>query len=163
METPDTPDNAAPRNTAPRTDDASDAGDAPDAGDGASAGSPHPLADILDGLAKPIPERLLETRRQDDQEITYIPWYRAQKILNHYTGGFWEYEVVERTFTDTRLLLTVRIIVHAAEGSFHREGTGIEDLDVDRFGDPQSNAESMAFRRAAAKWGLGLDLYEGGA
>ena len=57
----------------------------------------------------------------------------------------------------------MRIIVHAAEGSFHREGTGIEDLDVDRFGDPQSNAESMAFRRAAAKWGLGLDLYEGGA
>jgi hypothetical protein len=151
METPDAPDNAPAPSHAP--------GGAPDA-----AGSgPRPLADVLDGLAKPIPERLLETRRQDGQEITYVPWYRAQKILNHYTGGFWEYEISERTFTDTRIMLTVRIVVHTAEGVFHREGTGIESLDVDRFGDPQSNAESMAFRRAAAKWGLGLDLYEGGA
>ena len=124
---------------------------------------PRPLSDIRSDLQKPIPERLLETRRQGGQEITYVPWYRAQKILDHYTRGFWEYEVVERTFTDTRIMLTVRLIVHTAEGAFHREGTGIEALDVDSPGDPQSNAESMAFRRAAAKWGLGLDLYEGGA
>jgi hypothetical protein len=29
------------------------------------------------------------------------------------------------------------------------------------YGDPSSNAESMAFRRACANFGLGLDLYEG--
>lgn len=121
---------------------------------------PRPLADILTDLRKPIPERLLETKRIQGQGITYVPWYRAQKILNHYTRGFWEYEITERTFTDTHILLTVRIIVHAAEGVFHREGTGIESLDVESFGDPQSNAESMAFRRAAAKWGLGLHLYD---
>jgi hypothetical protein len=29
------------------------------------------------------------------------------------------------------------------------------------YGDPSSNAESQAFRRACANFGLGLDLYEG--
>lgn len=123
---------------------------------------PRPLADIIKDLQKPIPERLLESKRIQGQEIIYCPWYRVQKILDHYTGGLWEYEIVERTLTEHRIMLTVRIYIHAAEGVFYREGTGIERLDVESFGDPQSNAESMAFRRAAAKWGLGLDLYERG-
>jgi len=55
----------------------------------------------------------------------------------------------------------VRITVHAREGAFYRDETGLERLDVDSYGDPQSNAESMAFRRAAARFGLGLHLYEG--
>jgi len=41
------------------------------------------------------------------------------------------------------------------------EGEGLERLDLSSYGDPQSNAESMAFRRAAARFGLGLHLYEG--
>ena len=57
--------------------------------------------------------------------------------------------------------MTVRITIHAREGAFYRDETGLERLDVDSYGDPQSNAESMAFRRAAARFGLGLHLYEG--
>jgi hypothetical protein len=57
--------------------------------------------------------------------------------------------------------MTVQITIHAAEGDFKRDGTGLERLDVGSYGDPQSNAESMAFRRAAARFGLGLHLYDG--
>ncbi len=121
---------------------------------------PRPLAEVIGDLTRPIPERLLETKRIQGQEIVYCPWHRVQKILDHYTGGLWEYEVVEKTITTSQLLLTVRIYIHAAEGVFHREGTGIERLDVESFGDPQSNAESQAFRRACARWGLGLHLYD---
>ena len=123
--------------------------------------APRPLADILADLQKPIPQRLLETRRQGGQEITYVPWYRAQKIFNHYCRGFWEYRIVDRWQQDASdFMITVEITVHAAEGSFRRQGTGREEPNVSGYGDVQSNAESMAFRRAAAKWGLGLDLYE---
>ena len=41
--------------------------------------------------------------------------------------------------------MTVWITVHAREGAFYRDETGLERLDVDSYGDPQSNAELMAF------------------
>lgn len=47
-----------------------------------------------------------------------------------------------------------------ADGSFSREATGCELLDCGSYGDPVSNAEAMAFRRAAAKFGLGRSLYD---
>lgn len=119
------------------------------------------LADVLDALAEPIPERLLESKPSGaGSQITYIPWHQAQKMLNHYTGGFWEYEVTERERIEGDLYLTVQIIIHCQERSFARQGTGSEDLEVDSYGDPQSNAESQAFRRACARFGLGLHLYE---
>ena len=67
----------------------------------------------------------------------------------------------DRTLTADRIMITVRITIHAQEGLFFMDGTGIEDLTVKGYGDEQSNAESMAFRRACARFGLGLDLYEG--
>ena len=136
----------------------------PSPNEGPDAEGLRPLADILEDLQKPIPERLLETKRIQGTEITYVPWYRAQKILNHYCRGFWEYRIVERwQKNDGDFMMTVEITIHAQEGTFSRQGTGREEPGVTGFGDTQSNAESMAFRRAAAKWGLGLELYEGGA
>lgn len=131
---------------------------APQSSEGGAAA--RPLADIIADLQRPIPDRLLESKRIQGQELTYCPWYRVQKILDHYTRGLWDYAIVERTLSETHLLLTVRITIHAAEGTFSREGTGIESLSVDSYGDPQSNAESQAFRRACARWGLGLHLYD---
>jgi len=61
--------------------------------------------------------------------------------------------------TTNRIFLTARITIHAAEGTFSREATGTELLNCGSYGDPSSNAESMALRRAA-KLGLGLYLYE---
>lgn len=132
-----------------------------DNGQPTEAAAPRPLAQIEADLKQPIPRRLLETKTLKGNKITYCPWYRVQKILDHYTAGLWEYEVRDKTTVEGNLMLTVRIYIHAAEGTFFRDGTGIEKLSVESFGDPQSNAESMAFRRAAARWGVGLDLYEG--
>ena len=136
--------------------------------------APRPIEQIKTDLERPIPRRLLETKTLQGHEITFCPWYRVQKIFDHYTGGLWEYEIRERTIeqfeeTDSEtgvtvkkgyLMLTVRIYITAAEGRLYREGTGIERLDVSSYGDPQSNAESQAFRRACARWGLGLHLYD---
>lgn len=125
----------------------------------------RPIAAILADLRKPIPKRLLEQKPASSARnapmLTFCPWYRVQRMLNHYTNGFCSYEVRERTITGKHILMTVRITIQAREGTFYRDGTGLERLDVERYGDPQSNAESMAFRRAAARFGLGLHLYEG--
>jgi hypothetical protein len=59
-----------------------------------------------------------------------------------------------------KLILTVRLSVPCAEGIVYREATGQEDEDLDSYGNSSSNSESMALRRAAAKFGLGLYLYD---
>jgi len=121
---------------------------------------PCPLADVLADLKRPILERHLREKKQGSAVLTFCPWYRTQKILDHYTRGHWESRVAGITTSDERVFVTVRVTIHAAEGSFSREATGTELLSVNAYGDPSSNAESMAFRRACAKFGLGLHLYE---
>ncbi len=132
---------------------------------GSVSSAVRPIAQILADLRRPIPKRLLKEKPASNAKgapmLTFCPWYRVQRILNHYTGGRCSYEVRERTVTGKHILMTVRITIRAEEGAFYRDGTGLERLDVDSYGDPQSNAESMAFRRAAARFGLGLHLYEG--
>lgn len=133
----------------------------------------RPILEILEDLKKPIPKRLLDTRKQGGANITYIPWYNVVKLLDFYAPG-WEGQVVQVTSTPDRIFLTYRLTIHAAEGKFTREATGTETLKEEVFdktanqkklrehayGDPSSNSESMAFRRAAAKFGLGLELYD---
>jgi hypothetical protein len=122
----------------------------------------RPLREILDDLAKPIPKRLLKTKSLGGSEITFIPWYRAQKILDHYTEGRWEYRIVDKQLTESSCWVTVEITIFASDAVITRQGAGIERMDVSGYGDPSSNAISMAFRRCCARFGIGLSLYEGG-
>ena len=41
----------------------------------------------------------------------------------------------------------------------YRESTGTASVDDTSYGDPVQKAEAMAFRRACARFGLGLHLY----
>jgi hypothetical protein len=59
-----------------------------------------------------------------------------------------------------KLILTIRLSVPCLEGVVYREATGQEEEETTSYGDSSSNAESMALRRAAAKFGLGLYLYD---
>lgn len=147
----------------------------------------RPIRVILADLAKPIPKKYLATRKQGGATLTYLPWFNCCKLLDRCAPG-WEGQVASTHTTADRLFVTYRLTIHAAEGDFSREATGTELLkeekeiwvgekfdrrllkdEYDRpitelrelaYGDPSSNAESMAFRRAAAKFGLGLYLYE---
>lgn len=120
------------------------------------------IAEITADLSKPIPQRFLETRKQGGATLTYISWHRAQRLLDYYCGSNWSYEVREKMLTASHFAITVRVTIHAADGDFYRDGTGIEALDSKGYGDVQSNSEAMAFRRACARFGLGIDLYEKG-
>jgi hypothetical protein len=117
------------------------------------------IRDIVRDLSKPVAKRHLRKRRQGGKEIGYIAWHDAIKYLDHYAPG-WNYEVRSMNSIGGKLILTIRLSVPCLEGLVYREATGQEDEEKDSYGDSSSNAESMALRRAAAKFGLGLYLYD---
>jgi hypothetical protein len=131
------------------------------------------LAQIQAALSRPLPASMLATRKQGGQNLTYIPWHVANKILDKYALG-WQWEIRNIQTTGDRLFLTGRLSIPTSHGVVYREATGTEELKetvTDRktgeviireiaYGDPSSNSESMAFRRAAARFGLGLYLYQ---
>jgi hypothetical protein len=130
----------------------------------------RPLNEILEDFQKPIKPRHLETKPDGSGgQITFCPWHRIARYVEHYTNGHWSKSVDVRT-TDRRIFVTVTVTIDADDGTVSRSATGTEKLyAVDSetgemkeipYGDPSSNAESMAFRRACANFGLGLDLYE---
>ena len=121
----------------------------------------RPLAEIMADLSKPIAPQHLRTKRKGGIEIVFIPWYYAVKYLDYYAPG-WSSEIRSVTGFGERLILTVRLTIPCAEGLIYREASGTEEEPEEgekMYGDPSSNAESMALRRAAAKFGLGLYLY----
>lgn len=117
------------------------------------------INEIVSDLHKPINARHLKTRRQGGKELTYIAWYDAAKYLDLYAPG-WNYEIRSIQQVAGKVVLTVRLSIPTAEGIVYREATGHEDEDIDSYGDPFSNSESQALRRAAAKFGLGQHLYD---
>lgn len=117
------------------------------------------IRDIVKDLSKPVAKRHLRTRKQGGKELTYISWYDAVKYLDHYAPG-WCYEVRSMNSVSGKLILTIRLSIPALEGIVYREATGQEEEETTSYGDSSSNAESMALRRAAAKFGLGLSLYD---
>src|SRR5262245_18299385 len=123
------------------------------------AEGPRSIQDIFTELSRPLAKRHLETRKQGGAELTYLPWYQAVRYLDHIAPG-WTYEIRSVSEFREMCVITVRITIPAAEGLIWREATGIEPFDVKGFGDPVSNAASMALRRAAAHFGLGLGLYD---
>jgi hypothetical protein len=144
------------------------------------------LKQIITALSRPLPNSLLETRRQGGANIPYISWHNVNKVLDKYAPG-WNWSIQKMELSSDRIFLVGRLSIPTVEGLVYREATGTELLKEDKqiwigekpnqqplkddlgriitepkelaYGDPSSNAESMAFRRAAARFGLGLYLY----
>ena len=119
----------------------------------------RPITDVLADLAKPIPPRYLATRKQGGTILTYLPWHTCCKLLDRCAPG-WDYSISNVHTTSDRIFITVRLTIRAEEGDISRDATGTELLNCGSYGDPSSNAEGMATRRAAAKFGLARYLYE---
>jgi len=117
------------------------------------------IREIVKDLSKPIAQKHQRKRRQGGKEITYLAWHDAVKYLDHFAPG-WCYEIRAIDSVAGKLIMTVRLTIQCAEGTVYREATGQEDETLDSYGDSSSNAESMALRRASAKFGLGLALYD---
>lgn len=133
---------------------------------------PLPAAEIIEYLSRRLPDKLLEKKKVGNTQITFLSWKYIPPILDKYARG-WCWEITHLQSTSDRIFLVGRLTIPTADGLVWREATGTECLKetktdkvtgevIEReiaYGDPSSNAESMAFRRACAKFGLGLYLY----
>lgn len=118
----------------------------------------RPIAEIIIDLKKPLLARHLKTRNQGGTELTYIEWHTAVKYLDLFAPG-WSYHVKSVQLVGNLVMVIASISIPCAEGVVTREATGCEESDAKGYGDACSNAEAMALKRAAAKYGLGLYLY----
>lgn len=119
----------------------------------------RPIQDIVGDLTKPVAERHLKKRKQGGSELTYIEWHMAAKYLDLFAPG-WSYHVRSVQLVGNLVTVIASISIPCAEGVVTREATGCEEADAKGYGDACSNAEAMALKRAASKFGLGRNLYE---
>ena len=131
------------------------------------------IAQIITALSRPLPKSVTATRKQGGATLTFIPWPQVSRILDKYAPG-WSWSILAMTTTADRVLVTGRLTIPTCDGDVSRDAIGTEllkDIRTDiktgevtikelAYGDPSSNAESMAFRRVAARFGLGLYLYD---
>jgi hypothetical protein len=141
---------------------------------------------IIADLSRPLPEACVAHRKQGGQDIGYLHWQHVARVLDTYAPG-WSGHIVEVKviadpgkdgLTGDKVMVTYRLTIPAAEGLIAREATGQEDVEMVEeytdsrsgevkkrraYGDSTSNAEAMAFKRAAAKFGLGAWLYNNDA
>lgn len=116
------------------------------------------ITEIIKDLSKPIPQRFLEVKQKGGRDIFFISWHNATKLLDYYAPG-WQFEVKEIQNVAGQIVYTVRIGITCLEGTIWREATGNEEEEKEQFGGAFVASESQALRRAAAKFGLGRDLY----
>ncbi|KAL2329384.1 hypothetical protein Fmac_022811 [Flemingia macrophylla] len=126
-----------------------------------SSGICRPLSEILKELNKKVPDSLVKTRLEKDGfPIRYIPWHVVNRILNLHAPE-WSGEVRNITYSPDAKSVSVvyRVTLYGTDAEIFRESTGTASLDDTSYGDPVQKAEAMAFRRACARFGLGLHLY----
>ncbi|XP_027356209.1 DNA repair RAD52-like protein 1, mitochondrial [Abrus precatorius] len=126
-----------------------------------SSGICRPLSEILKELNKKVPDSLVKTRHEKDGfPVRYIPWHVVNRILNLHAPE-WSGEVRNITYSSDAKSVSVvyRVTLYGTDAEIFRESTGTASVDDTSYGDPVQKAEAMAFRRACARFGLGLHLY----
>lgn len=79
-------------------------------------------------------------------------------ILDYCAPG-WSCNVSESQVGD-RVVVKVSLTLLCAEGRITRASLGSDGLADEGFGGPLPDAESQSFRRAAARFGLAIYLYD---
>ncbi|AES87848.1 putative DNA repair protein Rad52/59/22 [Medicago truncatula] len=126
-----------------------------------TSGICRPLSEILKELNKKVPDSLVKTRvEKDGFHIRYIPWHTVNRVLNLHAPE-WSGEVRNIAYSaDAKSVSVVyRVTLYGTDAEIFRESTGTASTDDTNYGDPVQKAEAMAFRRACARFGLGLHLY----
>lgn len=116
------------------------------------------IAAIITDLSKPLPSDCVASKSQGGTTIAFLHWQTVLRVLDTYAPG-WHGRVVRMDQVGKACAITYRLTIPCAEGRVSREATGQEDEEVKGYGNSTSNSEAMAFKRAAAKFGLGAWLY----
>jgi hypothetical protein len=114
--------------------------------------------DTIADLHKPLPDEYISSKSLKGEKILYLDWHTANMILD-YVAPNWEISMDYGQIGD-RGIVKAKITLHCEDGSFSRESIGSDNTEDEYFGGFMPDAESQAMRRAAARFGLGLYLYD---
>ncbi|KAK2658794.1 hypothetical protein Ddye_005327 [Dipteronia dyeriana] len=125
-----------------------------------TSGISRPLSEILKELNKKVPDSVIRHRIDDGFTIKYVPWHIVNRIMNLHAPE-WSGEIRNITYSADGKSVSVvyRVTIYGTDAEIYRESTGTASMDEPGYGDPVQKAEAMAFRRACARFGLGLHLY----
>lgn len=122
------------------------------------------IHDILKRLREEIPAQYVKfLSKGGNNKITYISWYDTARILDERLGndGLWHWAIDKVSNSADRIYIVGTLTIESFEDNKKVcfSATGTEELNMKGYGDPSSNAEAMAFKRASAKSGLGRQFY----
>ncbi|KAK4489988.1 hypothetical protein RD792_000642 [Penstemon davidsonii] len=111
-----------------------------------TSGISRPISHILNELNKKVPDSLIR--------------HIVNRIMNLHAPE-WSGEVRSITYSaDAKSVSVVyRVTLYGTDAEIFRESTGTTLVSDTGYGDAVQKAEAMAFRRACARFGLGLHLY----
>ena len=116
--------------------------------------------EVLAALAKPIDRRHVRQLKKGGTTLDYIPWHIVAKHLHHRAPG-WQWVVRSVQELGDAVVVHGSLLVPTADGSLRYDAVASEPLKGASFAPPAEVAESACLRRAAAKGGIALDLYDG--
>jgi hypothetical protein len=106
---------------------------------------------------------MIQTKKKGNTDIIFISWFDTAKLLDERIAenGLWSWQVDKVSQSGDRLYIVGTLTIESFDDnlSVSYSATGTELLACSSYGDPSSNAEAMAFKRAAAKAGLGRGFY----
>lgn len=116
-------------------------------------------------LFEPFSDQLKATKKQGGQKITFVEWYNyVLRAHRQFPEGYSKsVEVTQANGYDKEgepvATLIVRCRITCLATGAYQEALGSADAGKTSWGGAVAEAESMAFRRAMANWGLGLEMY----
>jgi hypothetical protein len=116
------------------------------------------FAEIKEELQKPIPPQLIKHREQGGRDIAYVNVTDYKDLLDE-RAERWTAEIRDCRQIGESLCTVVRLTIHASDGDFFQDGSGMEPLDGNGYGDPFSNAYAQSLRRACETHGLSRELW----
>ena len=120
---------------------------------------------IVTDLSRPLPASCIAQKPAKNKktgqitQLDFLHWQTVTRLLHAYAPG-WSGHISKTEQVSGKYVVHYRITIPCLEGTATMEASGQEDDDVGDYGDFSSNAEAMAFKRAAAKFGLGAYLYD---
>lgn len=109
-------------------------------------------------LSALVPPELVFEKERGGKSFPFMNITDCTDLLDE-RAGIWQCSVTSSKQIGNDYVVVVRIEILAAEGWIAREDSGIEEINLNSYGDTASNAYAMAFKRAASKHGLGRELW----
>jgi hypothetical protein len=114
-------------------------------------------AELIDTLNQPTDPSHIRTRRQGGAELSYLEWHTVNRILDAECPE-WSGKVESVVISGDTVIVSYAISIPTSDGIITRAAVGSDKLGSGF--DPVASAEQQAFKRAAARFGIGLDLYD---